>query len=119
MSNTITISGINCYAWHGCLEEEAIIGGNYIVDVDIKTNIDEAAATDDLNKTVDYVRVYEIVKQQMAIRSKLIETVAKRIADELLRHISRIEKVTVKVTKIRPPVNGDVERVSVVIEQTR
>ena len=111
---TIQISGIRCYAYHGCNEEEARIGGAYLVDIEIETDFEEAAASDDLSKTVDYVEVYSIVKEQMSVRSKLIEHVAKRIGDALLKKISRIKNVEVKVTKLNPPINGDVEKVSVI-----
>jgi 7,8-dihydroneopterin aldolase/epimerase/oxygenase len=110
----IKVSGIKLYAYHGCLEEEAKIGCNYIVDVAIETDLTEAASKDDLSKTVDYVRVYQIVKSEMAIRSKLIEHVAKRIADKLKKNISQINAVEVKVTKLNPPVNGEIESASVI-----
>ena len=109
----IKVSGIKLYAYHGCLEEEAKIGCNYIVDVLIEADISEAAAKDDLNKTVDYVIVYEIVKKEMAIHSKLIENVAKRIADSLKKNLSLINSVEVIVTKINPPVNGEIGSASV------
>ena len=105
------------YAYHGCLEEEAVIGANYVVDVRIETDFSIAQRTDDLSKTVDYVVVYNIVKSEMAIRSKLIEHVAGRIADELIRRMPEIEKVEVTVTKINPPMNGDVKEVSVTVSR--
>jgi 7,8-dihydroneopterin aldolase/epimerase/oxygenase len=110
---TIKVSGIKLYAYHGCLDEEAKIGCNYIVDVAIESDISEAAAKDDLTKTVDYVSVYEIVKKEMAIRSRLIENVAKRIADKLIKNLSLINAVEVTVTKVNPPVNGDIGSASV------
>ena len=115
---TILVTGIKCYSYHGCLEEEGIIGGNYIVDIEIETDFEEAASTDDLSKTVDYVEVHGIVKEQMAIRSKLIEHVAKRIGDALMKKITGINNVVVKVAKLNPPVNGDVQQVSVVYQKT-
>ena len=115
----ITVSGIKCYSYHGCLEEEAVIGGHYIVDVELETDFHEAAMTDDLDKTVDYVDVTSVVKSEMAIRSKLIEHVAQRISHSLLKKIDRISAVKVRVTKLRPPVNHDIERVSVEISQKR
>ncbi|MCX6290784.1 MAG: dihydroneopterin aldolase [Bacteroidetes bacterium] len=115
----IQVTGIRCYAYHGCNQEEATIGGSYIVDVNIETDFDEAALTDDLSKTVDYVEVSEIVKQEMAIRSKLIEHAAQRICNHLLKSIQRIQKVEVRLTKLSPPINGDVEKVTVKIAGTR
>jgi dihydroneopterin aldolase len=79
----IIVEGIKVFAYHGCLEEEAKIGTHYTVDVWMETDFSEAAKTDDLTKTIDYVTVYDIVKKQMAIRSKLIEQVGQRIVDEL------------------------------------
>jgi dihydroneopterin aldolase len=115
---TILVTGIKCYAYHGCLEEEELIGGNYIVDVEIETDFEAAATDDELLKTIDYVKVYEIVNTQMGIRSKLIEHVAKRIHDSLKEELSKIQSVTVKVTKLNPPIPGDVQQVSVIYKTT-
>ena len=110
---TISLNNIKFYAYHGCLEEEAKIGGNYIVDVIIHTDFSQAAKTDELNQTVDYCDVYEIVKKEMAIRSKLIEHVAQRIGSSLLSSIKNIQSADIQLTKIAPPMNGDVESVTV------
>ena len=113
--NKILIEGIRVYAYHGCLQEEAKIGSEYLVTVVLETDFSVAAETDDLNKTIDYVIVYNIVKAQMAIRSKLIEHVAQRIVDALKKEFSTLKKTEVTVTKLNPPMNGNVEKVSVVI----
>jgi len=113
----ILVQGIKIYAYHGCLAEEGKIGSNYIVDVTLETDFTEAAKTDDLSKTIDYVIVYDIVKTQMAVRSKLIEQVGQRIVDELKKQFSTLKKVEVKVTKLNPPMNGNVEKVSIVISE--
>jgi len=112
----ITVEGINVYAYHGCLEEEGKIGGNYKVDVYMKTNFSEAALLDDLTKTIDYVEVYDIVKAEMAIRSKLIEHVGQRIMDKLMSRLKHLKSCKVRVTKYNPPMNGNVEKVSIEIE---
>lgn len=116
MINTVNIEGIKLYAYHGCLEEEAKIGGNYLVDVYITTDFKEAAVTDDLTKTIDYCTVYEICKKEMSIRSKLIEQVCARIFDHINTEFKTIKTLHVKVTKLMPPMNGDVEKVSVEIK---
>lgn len=115
----INVNGIKLYAYHGCLEEEAVIGANYIVDVRIETDFSQAQQTDDLSKTVDYVIVYNVVKSEMAIRSKLIEHVAGRIGHELIRRLPEIEVAEVSVTKINPPMNGDVQEVSVTVRTNK
>lgn len=113
----VIVEGIKVYAYHGCMEEEARLGGNYMVDVSIETDFTEAAKTDDLTKTVDYVTVCNIVKAEMAIRSKLIEQVGKRIVDRIKKEIKGIIKVKVKVNKLNPPINGVVSCVSIEIEE--
>jgi 7,8-dihydroneopterin aldolase/epimerase/oxygenase len=112
----INIEGLKFYAYHGCLEEEARIGGNYIVDVQIITDFSLAADTDDLTKTIDYCAVYEICKAEMGIRSKLIEHVCQRIHTKLCGAFNIIHTLRVKVVKLNPPINGHVEQVSVVID---
>ena len=111
----INVNGIKLYAYHGCLEEESVIGADYVVDVRIETDFSIAQRTDDLSKTVDYVVIYNIVKSEMAIRSKLIEHAAGRIADSLITRLPLIQKADVTVTKLNPPMNGDVREVSVTV----
>ncbi len=115
----IAVEGIKLYAYHGCLEEEARIGGHYRVDVYIDTDYTEAALTDKLGDTVDYVQVYEIVKAEMAIRSKLIEDVVRRIGNALAENVTKKAKYKVKLTKYNPPVNGPVGQCSVTWESRR
>lgn len=114
--NRIEVNGIKLYAHHGCLSEEGAIGGHYIVDVIIDTDFSEASKTDDLSKTVDYVIVNRIVKEEMAIRSKLIEHVGKRIVDRI-KLLDNILSTTVRITKISPPINGDVNNVAIIITE--
>lgn len=116
MTHTINIEGIKLYAYHGCLEEEARIGANYIVDVYMTTDFSEALKTDDLTNTIDYCAVYEICKAEMAIRSKLIEHVCHRIYKKISHSFPPLQSVHVRVTKLAPPMNGDVEKVSVEIK---
>jgi dihydroneopterin aldolase len=115
MKHQIEVSGIRIYANHGCLEEEALIGGQYTVDVSITTDFTEASLTDDLSKTIDYVAVNRIVQEEMAVRSKLIEHVGQRIVDRLKTDFPQVESLKVSVTKHCPPINGDVDRVSISI----
>ncbi len=111
----IKVSGIRLHGYHGCLAEEAKIGGEYIVDVIINADFSAAEKSDRLDQTIDYCTVYTIVKEEMAIRSKLIELVCRRILDKL---VSKFPKAhfEVSITKLRPPMNGDVESVAVILE---
>jgi dihydroneopterin aldolase len=116
MNQNIAVEGIKVYAYHGCLEEEGHIGGHYVVDVYMQTDFTEAGETDDLKLTIDYCAVYEIVKKEMAVRSKLIERAAMRIHTVILKDFATVLKVKVRVTKLNPPMNGHVEKVYVEVE---
>ncbi len=113
---TINIRSIHIYAYHGCLQEEAVIGGDYVVNVSLQGDFANAASDDKLDETVDYVDVYKIVKHEMGIRSKLIEHVAKRIADNLKNTFASITSLSVEVIKKNPPIGGEVDEVSVIVE---
>ena len=117
MKHCIEVNDIRLYGYHGCLKEELAIGGHYLVSVFVETNFAEAAQTDDLSKTIDYVAINKIVQEQMAIPSKLIEHVAQRIVDQLKKTFETIQKVRVVVRKLTPPINGDVRDVTVSIEE--
>ena len=109
----ITLENIRLYAYHGCLPEETVIGSDYRVDIEVEANLNKAAASDDLMDTADYVTIHRIAKEQMSVPSKLLEHVARRISQEILREIPVVERGWVKVSKINPPIGGDVGSVSV------
>ena len=111
----ITIQGIRLYAYHGHLPEEAKLGGHFIVNVWVTIDTSIVEITDDLNDTVDYVKIIAIVKEQMAIRSDMIEHPAKRIVDAILL-LNKVEKVKVEVEKIQPPIDASFDKISVIIK---
>ncbi|QTE24329.1 dihydroneopterin aldolase [Polaribacter cellanae] len=115
----IKVNNIKLYAFHGCLDEEAKIGSEYRVDVAIKADLKKSAKTDNLADTVDYVHLNRIVKEEMAIRSELLEQVAQRILDRFFREIRMIRKATVSVSKINPPIGGNVEEVVIILTKKR
>lgn len=112
----IKVTNIKVYAYHGCLDEEGKIGSDYRVDVMVKANLQPSAYSDHLADTIDYVHVNRIVKEEMGIRSKLLEHVAKRIIDRIFKEIPIAAQAPVAVSKLNPPIGGDVE--SVTIEMT-
>ena len=118
MRHTVEVNGIKLYAFHGCLPEEGKIGGHYTIDVAVTTDFSSSFDTDDLNDTVDYVDINKIVKEEMKQRSKLIEHVAKRILKRFSTEIKGIDNAKVKVIKHCPPIEGDVDNVAVIIEES-
>ena len=115
----IKVDTIKIYAYHGCLEEESIIGSDYSVDIIVSANLSKAALSDNLSDTVDYVYINKIVTQEMHIRSKLLEHIAKRISDRIFAEISIVTKVKIFVSKINPPIGGDVKKVSIILKEKR
>lgn len=99
--------------------EEGKIGSDYRVDLSVKANLKPSAKSDHLADTVDYVHLNKIVKEEMAVRTKLLETVAKLILDRILLEIPLVDKAKIKVSKLNPPIGGNVEMVSIVMEQKR
>lgn len=115
----IHLKNIRTFSYHGCLVEESKIGSDYRVDLLIKTDLSKPAQTDQLSHTVDYVLLNRIVKEQMAIRSKLLEHVTQRIIDKIFAESPTVTKVRVKVSKLNPPIGGDVQSVTIVMTQKR
>lgn len=116
MKNLVIVKGIQVYAYHGCNDEEAVLGSKYVVDVEIETNFEIAAETDDLTKTIDYVTVREIVAEEMSVRSKLIEHVGNRIIKRIKTSFNDVFNAKVTVHKVNPPIGGVVEEVAVILE---
>lgn len=111
----IKLNNIRVHAWHGCLKEESIIGSDYRVDLEVTCNLSKPSETDELNDTVDYVHLNNIVKEEMNIKSKLLEHVAKRILNRVFLEIPLVNNAEIAVSKINPPIGGDVQSVSVVL----
>tara|TARA_B110000495_G_scaffold180320_1_gene174319 strand:- start:730 stop:1083 length:354 start_codon:yes stop_codon:yes gene_type:complete len=108
----ISVEGIRIFAYHGHLPEEKKLGGHFIVNVWVTADTSEVEKTDDLNHTVDYVKIIDIVKEQMAIRSDMIEVPAKRIVDAILP-LNKVQKVTVEVEKVQPPIDASFDKISI------
>lgn len=115
----IKVKNIRVYAYHGCLVEEGKIGSDYRVDVTVKANLSKSSLTDNLSDTVDYVHLNKIVKQEMGIRSKLLEEVAKRILNRILEEIPMVKKANIAVSKLNPPIGGNVAAVTIEMSQKR
>jgi len=115
----IKIRNIRIYAYHGCLIEEGKIGSDYRVDLEVKVDLSKSAQTDNLADTVDYVHLNKIIKKEMAIRSKLLEEVAKRILDKILEEIPIVKTATVAISKLNPPIGGNVAKVTIEMSKKR
>ncbi len=115
----IKLNNIRTFSFHGCMDEEAKIGSDYRIDVVAKGDFTKAAATDELEYAIDYVHLNKIVKEEMDKRAKLLETVCQRIIDRVFVEIRMVNEVKVSVSKINPPIGGDVEYVTVEMQGVR
>jgi dihydroneopterin aldolase len=102
----IILENIEFYAYHGCFTEEQIVGSKFLVTVKFDYNSMEAEKTDSLSKTINYQEVYVLIKKEMEQKSRLLEHVASRIADAIKNNFHEAEKISVKVTKINPPLGA-------------
>jgi dihydroneopterin aldolase len=115
----IKVENVRVYAHHGCLSEETTIGSDYRVDLDVEASLEMSSVTDALGDTVDYVTLNKIIVDEMSIPAKLLEAVAKRIIDRVFVNCPTVTLATVSVSKINPPIGGDVEKVTIVLTKKR
>ena len=113
----IKLKNIRVYAYHGCLVEESRIGSDYIVNLEVEADLSKPSKSDTLADTVDYVHLQKIVLKEMAVRSKLLEHVAERIIDSILKEVQMVNKIKVSVSKKNPPIGGDVAEVTVTMKR--
>ena len=113
----IKIENMEFYAFHGHFREEQIVGNKFIVDLTIETDMHIPSKSDNLRDAVNYQKAYEIVKFEMGKKSHLLEHIGGRILDAIYTEMGGITKVTVKVSKLNPPMGGKIGSVSVIMER--
>ena len=101
------------YAHHGCFVQERAIGTHFTVDLSFTTDTSRAEVSDNIADTVSYLNVYQVVKAQMQQPSNLLEHVARRVGEAVLREFPAVASITVKVSKMNPPLGGQMDSVSV------
>jgi len=109
----IEIEGMEFYAFHGHFDVEKVAGNRFLVDLKIEADCSNAGQSDRLEDTLDYQKAYSIVKEEMSVPSNLLEHVGQRIISRLKSEFMEIEHVSVKVSKMTPPMGGQIERVSI------
>ena len=109
----IFIDGARFFAYHGVGEQERLVGNTYTVSLRMEVDLRQASLTDDLVDTVSYAEIYEAIRQEMAIPSHLLEHVAGRIAQRVLRDFPRVKAVDLRLAKRNPPMGGDVDAAGV------
>ena len=112
----IAIEGMEFFSYHGHFEEESIIGTHFIVDLAFETDTTKAEVSDNLEETVNYLSVYQVVKKEMQQNSYLLEHVARRILQAVLKEFPVIDYAEVKIQKLNPPLGGKMKSVSVTLD---
>ena len=102
----VALLGVEFFAYHGFYEEERRIGNKYIVDIRIQTEITSSIDDDDLAKTVDYEKVYAILRTEIDVPAKLLEHVAGRMLHAIYEEFPFIRRLDIAVAKQNPPVGG-------------
>ena len=119
MTGKISLEGLEFHAFHGVYPHERESGNWFEVDISVETNILEGAIGDDLEKTVNYEILYQFVKEEMEKPSKLLETVAEKIVERVLRDLPEVGQVELKIAKINPPIGGKCKRASLSLLKKR
>lgn len=105
------------HAKHGYFEEENIIGGKFEVNLELDTDFEKGLKEDDLNGTIDYSKVYDLVAEEMNVPAKLLENLGGRIVAGIYKNFPAVQYVKLKISKLNPPISGEVDRVSIIIEE--
>ncbi len=113
----IEIEGMEFYAYHGHYKEEQIVGNKFLIDLKIETDCSKPAETDNIKDAVNYQTAYKIIKNEMQKKSNLLENIAGRILDAVYSQMGNSNNITVKVTKINPPMGGKIRSVSVTMKK--
>ena len=106
--NRVELIGMQFYAYHGCFEEEQIIGNKFVVNFWAETDLSKPAQTDNIEDALNYQEVYNIIKEQMAVKSHLLENVARRILNAVKEAFPYIKGAQVQIDKLNPPLGGQV-----------
>ena len=115
----IQLNGMEFYAYHGCYQEEQVIGNHFLVDITMDTDMEKVSISDDLDDALNYAGVYKLIEQEMAIRSRLLEHVSARMLDKLFECFPQLNKAEVCVAKLNPPIGGKVKSVRVRQQRSR
>lgn len=119
MTGRVALEGLEFRAYHGVYPHERESGNWFEVDIAVETDFTSAAFQDDLSGTVNYESLFRIIKDEMEKPSKLLETVAGKIVDDILHELPVVLSVELKISKINPPIGGKCKRATVEISKKR
>ena len=103
------------YAYHGVMEQERIVGNTYRVDLKLFLDLSKSIRSDNLEDTINYADIFNLVGEEMNISSQLIEHVAGRIVQKIKQKYPTVSKIKIRLAKMNPPVQGEVQEAAVII----
>jgi dihydroneopterin aldolase len=116
----IIIEEMEFYAFHGHYREEQIVGNRFLVDLELETNLEQAAASDRLEDAVNYQVAYQLIRKEMRRKkSNLLENIAKRILDALYAELDGIDNIRIRIRKMHPPLGGPIRSVGVTMSRSK
>jgi dihydroneopterin aldolase len=119
MIGRVALEGLEFHAFHGVYPHERESGNWFEVDIAVETDFSLAATTDELVGTVNYETLFKVVKTEMEQPSKLLETVAEKIANDVLEKFPNVLSVVLTISKLNPPIGGKCKKASVSLEKRR
>ena len=108
----ISIEGMEFFAYHGCFKEEQVIGTKFRIDLFLEVDTTAAEKSDQLQDTVNYQSVFQLVKKEMETTSKILEHVGRRILDNIESEFPTVDHARIKIRKLNPPLGGKMDFVS-------
>ncbi len=119
MTGRVSLEGLEFHAHHGVYAHERESGNKFEVDIHVDTDFSVGARQDDIHGTVDYEILYRIVSDEMQQPSKLLETVAEKIVEDVFRELPAVLFVELRISKLNPPIGGKCERATVKVSKSR
>jgi len=115
MKTKIELHNMHFYAYHGVMAHEKVVGNEFEVSIALEADISAACASDDVNDTINYAGLFDLVKAEMYTPSLLLEHLAGRIFRRLSEEYPQISSLEVRVSKMHPPVKGEMEKAEIII----
>jgi len=115
MDSYIRLKNVRFQAFHGVIPQEQKVGATFVVDVRVGYPLQAAMESDKVEDTLNYAALYQVIGQEMAVPSKLLEHVAGRIAKAIMEHFPNVTSIDLELTKLNPPMGGDLEGAGVEI----
>ena len=117
MKTSIKLTDMQFFAYHGVMEQETKVGNNFVVNIYLDADLSQACETDNVEDTINYALVYDLVKVEMHEPSKLLEHVAMRIYKSLRTSFPQVTYLEVRLAKNNPPISGEVKSAEVIISE--